>query len=249
MKDVLLDRRVVEPSSDRSVDRLAESPKLREIVDQAAELFDRAGYHQVSMADIAARVGLRKPSLYHYVRSKDEILALIHHEFMDLVIRRHEAREKIAMTSSQRLLEIMADILELMETHRGHVRVFFEHYRELPDEDQQLVRQERDRYEASVEQVIERGIEAGEFWAINVRLTTLALFGMCKLGVPVVPQAGGHANQGDRLRVLAAVPPRDRGGGPAGRLVRRSASPSTGSRGPAGDGTHTPQAAPSRSGG
>ena len=67
----------------------------------------------------------------------------------------------------------------VLKTHRGHVRVFFEHYRELPEEEQRLVRQERDRYEASVEEVIEAGIRAAEFRPVNVRLTTLALFGMC----------------------------------------------------------------------
>jgi AcrR family transcriptional regulator len=177
-KDAVVDERLPLPT-DRAVDLLAASPRLREIVDRAAGLFDEEGYHRVSMEDIANAVGLRKPSLYHYVRSKDQILALIHHEFMELVIRRQEARAKVPMPSTQRLLEVMSDILELMETHRGHVRVFFEHYRELPEEEQRLVRQERDRYEASVERVIESGIRAAEFRPVNVRLTTLALFGMC----------------------------------------------------------------------
>jgi AcrR family transcriptional regulator len=155
------------------------SPKLREIVERAASLFDERGYHRVSMEEIAAAVGIRKPSLYHYVHSKDEILALIHREFMDLVISRAEARQAVAMSPEQQLLEFMADILELMHTHRGHVRVFFEHHRELPDAERKAVRRERDRYEALVEAVIRQGIESGAFRAVDARLTTLALFGMC----------------------------------------------------------------------
>jgi AcrR family transcriptional regulator len=189
MKHGLLDDRLPVPT-ERAVDLLAASPKLREIVDGAAGLFDREGYHRVSMEDIASAVGLRKPSLYHYVRSKDQILALIHHEFMELVIQRQESREGVGMSASQRLLEVIADILELMETHRGHVRVFFEHYRELPDEEQRLVRQERDRYEASVERVIEGGIRAAEFRPVDVRLTTLALFGMCNWAYQWYRQGG-----------------------------------------------------------
>jgi hypothetical protein len=86
-----------------------------------------------------------------------------------------------------------------METHRGHVRVFFEHYRELPGEEQSLVRQERDRYEASVERVIEDGIRSGEFRDLDVRLTTLGLFGMCnwayqwyRRGGPLRPREIGY---------------------------------------------------------
>lgn len=168
-----------EELTDQLVERLSSVPRLREIVDRAAVLFDERGYHRVSMEDIAAAVGIRKPTLYHYVRSKDQILALIHHEFMSLVISRAEARAELSMPPSQRLLEFMADILELMHTHRGHVRVFFEHHRELPAAEQAAVRTIRDRYERMVEAAIREGAESGEFRATAPRLTTLALFGMC----------------------------------------------------------------------
>lgn len=163
----------------RSGGMLANSARLREIVDRAAELFEQRGYHDVSMEDIAAAVGLRKPSLYHHIESKNQILALIHHEFMDLVISRQEARLAVPMSYSQRLLEVMADILQLMETHRGHVRVFFEHYRELPESDRLHVQAERDRYEGMVEDILRGGIEEGEFRPVDIRMTSLAMFGTC----------------------------------------------------------------------
>jgi TetR/AcrR family transcriptional regulator, cholesterol catabolism regulator len=142
-------------------------------------MFDERGYYAVSMEDIAAAVGLRKPSLYHHVRSKDEILALIHQEFMQLVISRQVTRARAPMTPGQRLLEVMADILELMRTHRGHVRVFFEHYRDLSEEDQRRIRLERDRYESMVEDILRDGIERGDLRPVDVRLATLAVFGTC----------------------------------------------------------------------
>jgi hypothetical protein len=73
----------------------------------------------------------------------------------------------------------MADILQLMETHRGHVRVFFEHYRELPESDRQHVQIERDRYEGMVEDILRGGIKSGEFRPMDVRMTSLAVFGSC----------------------------------------------------------------------
>jgi AcrR family transcriptional regulator len=152
---------------------------LRAIVDGAAELFDQRGYERVSMEDIAAAVGVRKPTLYHYVHGKDEILALIHREFMSLVTSRADSRRALPLSAGQELLELMADILELMHTHRGHVRAFFEHQWELPENVRAAVRQERDGYEAMVEAVVRRGVEAGEFRQVDVRLATLAMFGMC----------------------------------------------------------------------
>ena len=77
------------------------------------------------------------------------------------------------------VLEAMADILELMETHRGHVRVFFEHHRELPPEARGPVRVKRDHYEQIVEGLIGEGMELGVFRRTDPHLATLATFGMC----------------------------------------------------------------------
>lgn len=151
--------------------------KRRELVDRAAELFDRAGYHTTSVSELARAVGISKPTLYHYVSGKDEILFWIHEEFIDLLIERQGSRR--GMAAAEALSEVMADVLSLMETHRGHVRVFFEHYRELSVADRATIQVKRDRYRALVEAVVARGIRDGELRAVDPRLATLALFGMC----------------------------------------------------------------------
>ena len=45
----------------------------------------------------------------------------------------------------------MRDVRELMESDRGHVRVFFEHHRELPAEAHRESDRERDAYRTAVE--------------------------------------------------------------------------------------------------
>jgi AcrR family transcriptional regulator len=150
-----------------------------EIIDAAAGLFDRHGFHGTSMDDIAVAVGIRKPTLYHHVRGKDEILYFIHEEFIDLAARRHAARAGTPMAPDQQLLEIMTDILEVIESHNSHVRVFFDNYRELRPEDHEALSAKRHAYSAAVEQVIRDGVASGEFRDVDPRLTTLALFGAC----------------------------------------------------------------------
>ncbi len=150
-----------------------------EVIRMAASLFDRGGYHATSMEDIATAVGLRKPTLYHYFGSKDEILFWVHEEFIDLLIERQDARSGTAMTPAQLMLETMGDVLELMETHRGHVRVFFEHHRELAAPEHAAIAAKRARYEAGVAAVIQRGVDEERFRPIDVKLATLAVFGIC----------------------------------------------------------------------
>ncbi|MBW1683006.1 MAG: helix-turn-helix transcriptional regulator, partial [Deltaproteobacteria bacterium] len=48
--------------------------KRQQILDSAARLFSQKGYEKASLEEIAARLKLTKASLYHYVRSKKEIL-------------------------------------------------------------------------------------------------------------------------------------------------------------------------------
>lgn len=43
------------------------------ILDAATELFAERGYHGTSMADLAEKVGLRKPSLFHHFSTKDAL--------------------------------------------------------------------------------------------------------------------------------------------------------------------------------
>lgn len=144
----------------------------------AADLFDREGYHSTSVEQLAAAAGISKPTLYHYFSSKDELLFWIHEEFIDLLIEKAQARPR-DLPAAQALLEIMADLFSLMATHRGHVRVFFEHYRELAAEDQATIRAKRDRYQDLVQAIVERGMRDGTFRSLDPRLVTLAVFGIC----------------------------------------------------------------------
>ena len=150
-----------------------------EVVSRAASLFDQYGYAQTSMEDIASSTGIKKPTLYHYFPGKDAILFLIHEEFINLLTDRQDARAKTDIADWDCLLEVMSDIIELMHTHRGHVRVFFEHHRELPRSQYRIIEERRDHYFASVESVVKSAIESGSLRSPNSRLTTLALFGMC----------------------------------------------------------------------
>lgn len=153
--------------------------RQRDIVQRAASLFDQVGYHRASMEDLAAEVGLAKPTLYHHFKGKEEILYRIHQEFITRLIDQQEERARTDMDPVSQLREVMGDILELMETHRGHVRVFFEHRRELPPDWHEIVTEQRTRYQTMVEGIVRSAISQGQFRQVDVPLTTLAIFGMC----------------------------------------------------------------------
>ena len=61
------------PSETSSEKRAADESTADRLAKIALELFAARGYQGTSLADIAGRLGIRKPSLYNYYRSKDEL--------------------------------------------------------------------------------------------------------------------------------------------------------------------------------
>lgn len=175
--------------------------RRRQIVRAAAQLFERKGYHNTGMDDIAEAVGLRKPTLYHYVKSKAEIVVWIHNDVMQPLMQRLEANVANGVDPRDGLRQVVVDILEIMETKPGHLRVYFENHRELPTDLQSEAVRQRDRYEGLVGSLIEEGIRRGIFRKTRVRLTTLALFGITNWSYQWYRAGGelGHSAVADQL--------------------------------------------------
>lgn len=156
----------------------ARALRRAQLIEAAALLFEKQGYYTTGVEDIAHAVGLSKPTLYHYAKSKGEIVAWIHDEIMDLLLARLEERVASAVDPVEILRLNVVDIIGVMDTKPGHLRVFFEHHREIPEPLRRAAKVKRDRYQALIELTIADGIEKGLFRKTDVRLTTLALFGI-----------------------------------------------------------------------
>src|SRR3954470_17525272 len=68
--------RAVSPARAQTASKGATS-REDEILAAAARIFREKGYHGTSVRDIAESVGLLKGSLYHYIRSKEDLLARV----------------------------------------------------------------------------------------------------------------------------------------------------------------------------
>jgi AcrR family transcriptional regulator len=159
--------------------RLAGDVRRLQIREAAAELFDRLGYRETSMDKIADEVGIRKASLYYYFPSKDRLLIEMHDEMIESIISSHEARlADGAPRAADLILGMMTDLISLQDTHPGSLRVFFEHYRELPEPERSRVLERRSTFERYLREQLQRGVDDGEFGPIDVRLAAFAILGM-----------------------------------------------------------------------
>ena len=157
----------------------AANPRRAQIIEVAADLFDKWGYHETTMQSIADRTGIRKPSLYHYFRSKDELLVELHKTLMTVVIGRHVDRlETGKLGPREELRAMMRDVIGLMDSHPGYLRIFFESFRELPLEARTSVAAQRSRYQQMVADTIAAGKAIGEFGDVDPDLTSLAVLSL-----------------------------------------------------------------------
>src|SRR6478609_278929 len=88
--------------------KLATNPRkelVREqLIDIAAELFDKKGYVQTSINDIARALGLGRSAVYHYFRNKEEILAaLVEAEALTPSHLLQELIEETGLSATERL--------------------------------------------------------------------------------------------------------------------------------------------------
>lgn len=151
-----------------------------QIMARAVELFDVGGYHMTSMEDLAAAVGIAKPSLYHYFKSKGDILYAVLDGLIDLVLSDHDARVTADPDAEPEVLlqGIIGDIVKSTRAHQAYVRVFYENLRNLDPQQQRAIRVKRDEYADIVTSLIRQGCARGDF-DCDPTVAMFALFGMC----------------------------------------------------------------------
>lgn len=149
-----------------------------DIAREAANLFDQVGYHRVNMEMIAEAAGLKKPTLYHYISGKEEILFNMQEAMIVPLRERLAERIDAGMDRLSILRAIYEDIFRNLHDAPGVVRAFFEHQRDVGSEREAEIREQRNAYTRDVMKVISDGMDAGEISRADVRLMTLCFFGI-----------------------------------------------------------------------
>jgi TetR/AcrR family transcriptional regulator, cholesterol catabolism regulator len=143
---------------------LGAAERKRLVLDAAARLFERRGYHGTAMKDIAEEIGTTKAALYHYVDTKEQLLYEIHDAFVSTLIQ--DAEEFFSQNSDPvaQLRFVVRSIFEAVAAYRPYVRAFFQEFRNLEGAEwYDRIKEKRDRYEALVVQCLASGAEQGVF--------------------------------------------------------------------------------------
>jgi len=148
------------------------------IIDTAARVFARGGYDATGVTELCEATELGKGALYHYIGSKEELLAAIHDRVMDQVMLGADRVARTDVSATEQLSMLGHDVLGIISRYPDHVWVFLHEFPALTGERAEKFHTRRREYEGRIETVLRTGVESGEFHDVDPRLTALAWLGM-----------------------------------------------------------------------
>ena len=149
-----------------------------QILKAAAQVIRQKGYHAASMQDIAKAVNLQKASLYHHFSSKQEILLALLDQALDLLIERLSGVLAQELPADEKLRQAMGVYLGSLDEHSDLTSVLLLEHRSLDPEYRDRHIPRRDRFERLWRDLIQEGVESGEFHETDPAMAARALLGV-----------------------------------------------------------------------
>lgn len=150
--------------------------KMEQLLEHATRLFQERGFRATSLEEIAEAIGIQKPSLYHYIASKEELLFLV----MSRTIADYNAKLRAVVESDR------PPVAKLEQAVRQHITLQLEQpgtvtlFRDTPyltGDRMEAIRRDLKTYRDLLQAILREGVEAGELDVPDPAVTTLFILG------------------------------------------------------------------------
>jgi AcrR family transcriptional regulator len=154
--------------------------KLEFILRNAARIFAGKGYHSTSMRDISRETQVSLAGLYHYCKSKEELLFLIQDNCFGRVLERLQERLQEASGAVEKLRLVIENHLSFFAANMAEMKVLSHEADSLAGEMHEHVHGKKQEYTRLVRKILSGVQQEQKGGALKIDLTvaTYALFGM-----------------------------------------------------------------------
>ena len=154
--------------------------KLEFILRNAARIFAGKGYHSTTMRDISRETQVSLAGLYHYCRSKEELLFLIQDNCFGRVLERLLERLEETAEPVEKLRLVIENHLSFFAANMAEMKVLSHEADSLAGEMHEHVSGKKQQYTQLVRQILSEVQQAQNTSGQQIDLTvaTYALFGM-----------------------------------------------------------------------
>src|SRR6201991_3492739 len=152
--------------------------KLEFILRTSARIFAEKNYHSTSMRDISRATSVSLAGLYHYCKSKEELLFLIQDHCFGRVLERFEQRVKGVDDPFERLRIFIDNHLSFFAANMAEMKVLSHEAESLAGDLHKHVSTKKDKYTKLARQILQEIQQARPEGKSEVDLTvaTYALF-------------------------------------------------------------------------
>jgi len=150
--------------------------RLREA---AVEAFAENGYGGTTTRQIAGRLDMSPAAMYPHYRSKEELLYAITYEGHDLALRVVQDADLPDADPTTRLTSIIGQFAAWQAENHGRARVIQYELTALAPEHYRVITGLRRQTTQVVRDIVEAGLDSGEFTVPDAEGVTLALMSLC----------------------------------------------------------------------
>ncbi|MFT3663871.1 TetR/AcrR family transcriptional regulator [Piscinibacter sp.] len=150
--------------------------KRNAVLSTAAQMFNERGFHATSLDDIAARLHVSKPTLYYYVKNKDEILLACVRQGLAMTLEGIEASRRAggdAVDQLRACMEVYAHIV-MQPFGACLIRVGDE---QLPPDSRKELRRMKAGIDQAFRRLVAQGVEEGSLAPCDPKVTAFVIAG------------------------------------------------------------------------
>jgi len=139
-------------------------------------MFNERGFHATSLDDIAARLHVTKPTLYYYVKNKDEILLACVQKGLHMTLQGIEASRAAGGNAVDQLRACMQVYAEIVMQPFGMclIRVGDE---EVPEPARSELRRMKSQIDQAFRRLVAQGVQEGSLGACDPKMTAFVIAG------------------------------------------------------------------------
>jgi len=150
--------------------------KRNAVLQAAAQLFNERGFHATSLDDIAARLNVTKPTLYYYVKNKDEILLQCVSKGLQMMLEGIDASRAAGGKAIDQLMTCMQVYARIVTMDFGMclIRVGDE---QLPPESRKELRRLKSAIDQEFRRLVAEGVAEGSIQPCDPKITAFVIAG------------------------------------------------------------------------
>jgi AcrR family transcriptional regulator len=149
--------------------------RKEQILQTSAKMFKDRGYASTSMRDIATELGIEAASLYHHIKSKEEILEIICFSMADKLTAAIAEVNDIYFNAEEKLRMAIKNHVQIITENISQSAVFLHEWRSLSEPKLSEFKALRDDYEKGINTILTEGINEDIFADVDQKFASLTI--------------------------------------------------------------------------